>query len=174
MFLYITAFVYNHKAYNWTLTLPLDPFPGVVSTVVLLHISNIPPESPVRTSPFPKNAKHWTNLGFSYFWKGTPQCVWSSSSCAGRHTKLKTYKTSPVQSPTFLKPFHLHLRASQLIWHQQLWDYGVGECCQIHRKDPWVHENGYLPTTGSWQHFFEMKSSINRHAHCVHKAQPLV
>ena len=52
-------------------TVPLGPFPGVGSTVVLLHMSMTPPESPARTSPFPKKAKHCTNFGFSYFYNET-------------------------------------------------------------------------------------------------------
>lgn len=35
--------------------------------VLLVQISRMPPESPVRMSPLLRKVKHWMNFGFSYF-----------------------------------------------------------------------------------------------------------
>lgn len=72
----VTVFKYTGSANNvsicvfvcmWDVRVPFGPFPGAGSAVLRVHISMIPPESPVRMSPLLRKAKHCTNLGFSYF-----------------------------------------------------------------------------------------------------------
>lgn len=48
---------------------PRGPLPVGVSAEFLVQTRRTPPESPVRMSPVLRKARHWTNFGFSYFWK---------------------------------------------------------------------------------------------------------
>ncbi len=71
--------------------LPFGPFPGAGSAVLRVHISMIPPESPVKMSPLLRKAKHCTNLGFSYFCQSHTN---KSNKCEVSFDKLHVLCTS--------------------------------------------------------------------------------
>lgn len=55
---------------NFHPRVPFAPLPKVrISAATLAHVRMLPSESPVSTSPWVSNTKHWINLGFLYFWK---------------------------------------------------------------------------------------------------------